>query len=157
MIYHYHLSKNSNHLKILLVSDDKTLGFIYLSRIFLNSWEILSVASFHGYGHYMYEAAMDLIDDYILPSRNKQITTNIISIYKKFLQRKDICTKLIYSYDKEYVNISNEHNFWFNCKYKLKNKLQNNYEENTSNFVISNGLKLFNSLYNYDGGCEYLT
>jgi len=134
MKYLYHLTKNKNKLHILLV-DNEILGYIYLSRLSLNEWEVKTVVSIKK-GYKMYDTAMDFIyPDYILPSRDGQIKEKVINIYKRYELRNDIISESI-----------NDKNNWFNKRYRLKEKLDIKFEKSDISIKYK-GIKFFNKLY----------
>jgi hypothetical protein len=134
MKYLYHLTKNNNKLHILLV-DNEILGYIYLSRLSINEWEVKTVVSINN-GYKMYDSAMDfLYPDFILPSRNGQIKEKVINIYKKYELRNDVLSEPI-----------NDKNDWFNKKYRLKEKLNIQFEKSDISIKYK-GIKFFNSHY----------
>jgi len=151
MKYLFYITKNLMKLYILLIIDDEISGYIYLNKISYDTWEVVSVAAEKGFGHKMYDAAMDLIHpNYITPYRNKQFKNNIPSIYKNYIKRSDVLTLKIEKDEDEYIPIGILDDYWFNRKYKLKDKLHLNFELSDKT-IQYRGLKYFNSKYIFNG------
>ena len=65
----YYITKNNNKLHILLLDESnlKIYGYIYLSKISQNIWEVKTVAAIEKNGVKMHDVAMDFIyPDYIV-------------------------------------------------------------------------------------------
>ena len=150
--YYYRWEQRDEILQIVLLSDDKTIGYINPWSYENDTWEIVSVAAEHGYGYKMYEAAMDFLHpDWIMPVRNKAIQPTLIKTYTKFIERPDIETEKIPVSDPCYTEIDNQFENWFNRRYRLKKKIGINFEEVNYAFMKRTGIKLFNSKYPWTG------
>lgn len=146
--YYYRWEQKNQVLQIVLMSDNKAIGFINPWNYENNTWEIVSVAAEHRYGYKMYEAAMDFVHpDWIMPVRNKAIQPTLIKTYTKFMERGDIETQKIDPGDPCYSPIDNQFEDWFNRRYRLKNKLNINFEKADYNFMKRTGVKLFGTKY----------
>lgn len=145
--YYYFESKNKI-LYIVLKEDKTTLGYINLWFYLNNDWEAYAIAAEHGYGYKMFEAALDFIyPDWFIPTRNKAITQDAIKSMKRLLENSNIETEKIDVDDKSYMQISNEYEDWFNRRYRLKNKLNINFNKVNYNFIKRTGIKLFSKKY----------
>ncbi len=146
--YYFHYEKNKDILHIVLLDHNLCIGYINPWEYVNNNWEIVSVAAEKGFGYKMHEAVMDLIwPQWIIPARNKAIQPELINTYVKFIDREDIETERINVEDDCYVEISEEYDNWFNRKYRLKEKINIDFEETNYNFIKKSGIKLFSKKY----------
>jgi len=138
----YYITKNNNKLHILLLDESnlKIYGYIYLSKISQNIWEVKTVAAIEKNGVKMHDVAMDFIyPNYIISTRDNQIKSKEINIFKKYINRQDVIHESINGID----------NDWYNLKFKLKNKI-NTHFENGNITIKYMGIKFFNSLYDFN-------
>jgi hypothetical protein len=146
--YYYYLEQRDEVLHIVLLSDDKTIGYINFWKYKNDDWEAISAAAEHGYGYKMFEAAMDFIyPKWFVPTRNKAITPEVIKTISKFIDRSDVETQKITVDDDSYTKISKENDNWFNRRYRLKNKLNIDFKKATYSFIKRTGSKLFSQKY----------
>lgn len=132
------------------MENENILGYIYLNRYSTNTWEVLSVAAEHGYGHVMHDVSMNILyPSFIVPSRNKQIKDDLVKTYYYYINnRDDVYTERIRKNSIDYVKIHRIHNDWFNRRYRLDEK--NDILLEKSNIKIKFiGIKYFNSKYVY--------
>lgn len=149
---YYYLDKQ---LHIVLMRDENCIGYINLCKYINEDWEINSVVAEHGFGYRMFEGAMNFIyPQWFIPTRNKTINTPGIKIITRFLDRSDIETQKITVNDDSYVEISEKYDFWFNRRYRLKEKMNIDYEEVNYNFIKKTGIKLFTLKYPW--GTEFM-
>jgi hypothetical protein len=145
--YYYYIEKKDQIIHVILLNDRQILGYINPWN-YNDDWEIVSVAAEKGYGYKMHEAVMDFIyPQWMIPVRNKAIQPELINTYIKFISRPDIETKKIAKDDENFVKISEEYDNWFNRRYRLKNKLNINFDNADYNFVKRAGLKFFEKKY----------
>lgn len=138
----YYITKNNNKLHILLI-DELNLdifGYMYLTRISHDTWDVKSVAAINKNGVLMHDAAMDLVyPDFIISTRDGQIVEKEINIFKKYIDREDV----------EHQSIDNLNYDWSNLKFRLKKKINIPFEN--GNITIKYmGIKFFNKLYNFN-------
>lgn len=150
--YYYRWEQKNQVLQIVLMSDDKTIGYINPWLYENNNWEIVGVAAESGYGFKMHEIAMDfLYPDWIIPVRNKAIQPPLIRTYSKFIDRPDIENEKIEKGDPCYVEIAPEFDEWFNRRFRLKNKLNLEFEKVDYAFMKRTGVKVFGEKYPWGG------
>jgi len=145
---YYRWEQKNQILQIVLISNNKTLGYINPWYYDKDSWEIVGVAAESGYGFKMHEIAMDfLYPQWIMPIRNKAIQPPLIKTYTKFIDRPDIENEKLTESDPCYVKINKEFDNWFNRRFRLKKKLNLEFEKADMAFMKKTGIKLFSAKY----------
>ena len=149
--YFYHI-ENKYVLHILAASNDICVGYISFWKYNKNEWEAVSVAAEKGFGYKMFEVGMDFIyPNWFIPIRNKSITHQVIKTIERFIDRPDIETQAITPDDSSYTKISDKYNNWFNRRYRLKDKLNFEFEKANYKFIEKNGVNLFSKKYPWTG------
>lgn len=148
MQFKFWTPKNNKSVYIIAF-DRKIKGFIYSSLCSCQTWQVLSVASECGYGHKLHEAMMDFIyPQWIIPSRSKQIKPKLFNTYKKFNERQDIINECV-NFTSDYVEVCEEHDDWFNRKYRLDEKIGFKMKLGTMKEVKHNGFQFFLNKYEF--------
>lgn len=146
MEFSYNLQKR-NILHIVLMNEKSCIGYINLWK-YLNDWEVFSVVAEHGNGYKMFEASMDFIyPQWFIPARNKTVTPAFIKTITRFIERNDIETEKITVNDDSYIEISEQYDNWFNRRYRLKEKINLNFNKVNYNFIKHTGNKLLSLKY----------
>lgn len=146
--FYYFFDKKQKIVHIVLMSQDKCVGYITAEHYINDDWEISKVVADKGYGHHMYEAVMELLQpSWLIPNRKKMVNLKLANTYNKFQERDDIETQKITQKDDSFVEAPKEQDNWFNRKYRLTTPASIDFIKTNYKFIEKTGLKLFDEKY----------